>query len=69
MEEMESATQQLNEAWNDASQDMYNAQQEAAASTEDGDSSEAEDQDDTEEVTDVDYEVVEDDAVEDESKS
>ena len=52
--------QQLNEAWSEASQDLYQAQQEAeAASGGEGEPSDASD-DDADEVKDVDYEVVED---------
>ncbi|NNE35841.1 MAG: molecular chaperone DnaK [Rhodothermales bacterium] len=54
--EVDSALQQLNEAWADASQEMYAAQQEATASPAD-ESAPTEDED---EVKDVDYEVVED---------
>jgi molecular chaperone DnaK len=60
--EIESAMQQLNEAWNDASQDLYQAQQEAAAAGGDGAAA-----DDSEEaapdadVKDVDFEVVDED--------
>jgi len=63
LEELDSAMEQLNAAWSEASQDLYQAQQDAAAS-EDAPEGEAAD-DGAEEVKDVDYEVVED---EDESK-
>ena len=67
LEEIDSAMQQLNAAWNEASQDIYNAQQEAAAA---GDGAPADGAADAEaeEVTDVDYEVV-DEATGDEEKS
>ena len=59
-DELDSAMQQLNEAWSEASQDLYQAQQEAeAASGGEGEPSDASD-DDADEVKDVDYEVVED---------
>jgi molecular chaperone DnaK len=59
IEEMDSASQQLNEAWNDASQDIYNAQQEAAAASGDGAPADGDaPAEDAEGVTDVDYEVV-----------
>lgn len=64
LDEIESAMQQLNEAWNDASQDIYAAQQEAgsAESSGDGAPADAADEGDGEdEITDVDYEVVDDD--------
>jgi molecular chaperone DnaK len=58
-DEIESAMQQLNEAWNEASQDLYAAQQEAAAGADgaapDGDAGDAEPE---AEVKDVDFEVV-----------
>ncbi|MFT5145044.1 MAG: molecular chaperone DnaK, partial [Thalassolituus oleivorans] len=59
--EIESAMQQLNEAWNDASQDLYQAQQEAAAG---GDGAEAEGSEEAApdaDVKDVDFEVVDED--------
>ncbi len=60
--EIESAMQQLNEAWNEASQDLYAAQQEAAASeTADAAGDGAATEEPESEVRDVDYEVVEDD--------
>lgn len=71
IEEIESSMQQLNEAWNDASQDLYAAQQEASAGSEDDGSvvDESSDSDAEDEgVTDVDYEVV-DEVVDDEEKS
>lgn len=55
LEDLESAMQQLNEVWSDASQDLYQAQQDASA-TESSDSDEEEDDDG---VKDADYEVVE----------
>lgn len=59
-DELDSAMQQLNEAWSEASQDLYQAQQEAeAASGGEGEPSDASD-DDADEIKDVDYEVVED---------
>ena len=57
--EIESAMEQLNAAWSDASQDLYQAQQEAAAA-DGGESAEAS-ADDADDVKDVDYEVVEED--------
>lgn len=54
--EIESSMDQLNQAWSDASQEMYQAQQEAQAAP--GDTPEADAG--TDEVKDVDYEVVED---------
>ena len=54
--EIESSMDQLNQAWSDASQEMYQAQQEAQAAP--GDAPEADAGSD--EVKDVDYEVVED---------
>ena len=59
--EIESAMQQLNEAWNEASQDLYKAQQEAAASEAPSDGAPTEEAEGEAEVRDVDYEVVEDD--------
>ena len=59
LSEIESSMQQLNEAWSDASQDMYKAQQEASG----GDGTDAgspADEGGTDDVKDVDYEVVED---------
>ena len=61
LDKIESATAALNAAWQAASQDMYNAQQQEAAAGpeaggEDGSSSSAE-----EEVTDVEFEEVEED--------
>ena len=60
-EELDSAMEQLNAAWSEASQDLYQAQQDAAASGESAEGAEAADGDDAEEVKDVDYEVVEED--------
>ncbi len=65
-DEIESAMQQLNEAWNEASQDLYAAQQEAAAAGGDGaaasaDGASAEDAAAEEDVKDVDFEVVDED--------
>ncbi len=57
LEDMESAMQQLNEAWSDASQDLYQAQQDA--STAESSDSNEEEEEDGDEVKDVDYEVVE----------
>ncbi len=62
LDEIESSMQQLNEAWNDASQDLYQAQQEEAAAAEagaeaGGNGAAAPDSDS--EVKDVDFEVVE----------
>jgi molecular chaperone DnaK len=60
--EIDSAIEQLNQAWNDASQDLYEAQQQAAAGESDGAApKEPTADDDEEEVTDVDYEVVDED--------
>jgi len=62
LDELESAMQQLNEAWSDASQDLYQAQQEADAASAGADaeeSADAEEDSEAEEVKDVDYEVVE----------
>ncbi len=56
--EIDSAMQQLNEAWNEASQDLYQAQQAAAEETA-GDGAPGEEPD--AEVRDVDYEVVDED--------
>ncbi len=57
--EIDSSMQQVNEAWNEASQDLYNAQQQtASASAEDGAGATASGED---EVKDVDYEVVDED--------
>ncbi len=58
--DIESAMEQLNAAWSDASQDLYQAQQEAAA-TEGGEGAKATTDDDADDVKDVDYEVVEED--------
>ncbi len=57
--EIDSAVEQLNQAWSDASQDLYQAQQEAAAGDSDGEAGEPTDAED--DVTDVDYEVVDED--------
>lgn len=57
--EVDSALQQLNEAWADASQDMYAAQQEAAGAEGQTEAAAGEPPAD-DEVKDVDYEVVED---------
>jgi molecular chaperone DnaK len=57
--EIDSAMQQLNEAWNEASQDLYAAQQAAAQGAPGEPSGEGEDA--SGEVRDVDYEVVDDD--------
>jgi molecular chaperone DnaK len=61
--QISSAVQQLNEAWNEASQELYQAQQEAAGAGGDGaPSGEAQPEAGSEpEVKDVDYEVVDDD--------
>ncbi|MEM1125465.1 MAG: molecular chaperone DnaK [Bacteroidota bacterium] len=59
LDEIESATEQLNQAWSEASQEMYQAQQEAAQATADaptGDGAQADDG-----VKDVDFEVVDED--------
>ena len=58
--EIDSAMQQLNEAWNDASQDLYAAQQAEASAGGDGATVEPE-VDEENDVTDVDFEVVDDD--------
>jgi len=62
VEDLDSAMQQLNEAWNDASQDLYQAQQAAAAEggSPNAGSEPASDAAEDSEVKDVDYEVVED---------
>ena len=61
LEEIESAMEQLNAAWSEASQDLYQAQQDAAeAGGEAAPDAEASD-DDSDDVKDVDYEVVEED--------
>ena len=61
LSEIESSMQQLNEAWNEASQDLYNAQQEAAAAGGSGDGAPGDAPDvEAEEVKDVDFEVVDD---------
>ena len=60
LEELDSAMEQLNAAWSEASQDLYQAQQDAAASGEAPDGEAAEESSDDDEVKDVDYEVVED---------
>jgi molecular chaperone DnaK len=57
--EIESSMQQLNEAWNEASQDLYQAQQQTAGDEGGGDG--AADEEPEAEVRDADYEVVEDD--------
>ena len=57
VEELDSSMQQLNEAWSEASQDLYQAQQ--AAATEEP-SAEASAEAPAEDVKDVDFEVVED---------
>jgi len=63
--ELESALEQLNGAWNEASQDLYKAQQEAAeagAGEAAGNGEAADDADDAADaVKDVDYEVVDED--------
>lgn len=68
MDEIDSSMQQLNEAWNDASQDIYAAQQEAASESGDGESSGASADEEADEVTDVDYEVVDDEVVDEKEK-
>jgi len=61
LDELDSAMEQLNAAWSEASQDLYQAQQDAAAAGADaGTTTEAGD-DEADEVKDVDYEVVEED--------
>ncbi|MCB0719943.1 MAG: molecular chaperone DnaK [Bacteroidetes bacterium] len=55
--EIDSALQQLNEAWAEASQDLYNAQQEASQAEAPAEGAPS---DGSGEVKDVDYEVVED---------
>ncbi|NQV73809.1 molecular chaperone DnaK [bacterium] len=62
VEDLDSAMQQLNEAWNDASQDLYQAQQAAASEggSPDETSEPASESAEDSEVKDVDYEVVED---------
>ena len=56
--EIDSALEQLNQAWNAASTEMYQAQEQAAG---DGAAAEASAEPDEQEVKDVDFEVVEDD--------
>lgn len=56
--EIDSAMQQVNQAWNEASQDLYNAQQAAGATPGNGAN---EEQAGGDEVRDVDYEVVDED--------
>ena len=56
--EIDSALEQLNQAWNAASTEMYQAQEQAAG---DGAAAEASTEPDEQEVKDVDFEVVEDD--------
>jgi molecular chaperone DnaK len=67
--EIESSMQQLNEAWNDASQDLYQAQQEAAAAEAEGasggDGAAAEGE--AGDVKDVDFEVVDEEEEEPQS--
>ena len=65
LSEIESAMQQLNEAWNEASQDLYAAQQ-AAGEAESNGEAPASDDGDAQDVTDVDYEVVDEEVVEEE---
>ncbi|MGA7272943.1 MAG: molecular chaperone DnaK [Acidimicrobiia bacterium] len=60
LSEVDSAIEQLNQAWQAASEDLYKAQQEAASSSTQSDASSAEPQEESD-VHDVDYEVVEDD--------
>ncbi len=57
LEDLESAMQQLNEAWSEASQDLYQAQQDTSAA--ESSDSEDEQEEDGDEVKDADYEVVE----------
>ncbi len=59
--DIDSAMQQLNEAWSEASQDLYAAQQEAEGSADGNGEAATEETDAEEEVTDVDYEVVDED--------
>jgi molecular chaperone DnaK len=63
IQEIDSATQQLNEAWADASEELYKAQQEAASQEAAPEETAAPD-DQESDVKDVDYEVVEDDGAE-----
>ena len=57
-DEIDSALEQLNQAWNAASTEMYGAQEQAGG---DGAAAEASAEPDEQEVKDVDFEVVEDD--------
>lgn len=59
--ELETATEELNAAWADASQDLYAAQQEAEATGGDGAAEEAAPSAEDDEVKDVDFEVVDED--------
>jgi molecular chaperone DnaK len=61
LEEIESAMEQLNAAWSEASQDLYQAQQEAAADGAETAGADAGEDAEADEVKDVDYEVVEED--------
>lgn len=65
LSEIESSMQQLNEAWSDASQDLYAAQQATGDAETNGEATASDDGDD-EEVTDVDYEVVDEEGVDEE---
>ena len=56
-DELDSAIAQLNQAWNEASQDLYRAQQAAGAQTSDGASAQA----DSGGVREADYEVIDED--------
>jgi len=59
LEQIDSAIQQLNEAWNEASQDLYQAQQAAAADTQaGGDGAPSPEPEGDSAIHDVDYEVV-----------
>jgi len=58
--ELDAATEELNAAWADASQDLYNAQQAAGGDGAPADDAATDDADADAEVKDVDYEVVDD---------
>ena len=59
--EIDSAMEQLNQAWNEASEDMYKAQQEAEAGSAEADGAPGSASEDSEGFKDVDYEVVDED--------
>ena len=59
--EIDSALEQLNQAWNAASTEMYQAQEQAAGDGAAAEASAEPDEQDEQEIKDVDFEVVEDD--------